>query len=154
MLPISCWTVDYCAEGNEMTVVHFDAKVDDNARRESLYSGEVFVYSPTPNSQELCALAREVAEEAFAPHDPRDAQHKIPVEKFVNILAKLKPSFIHHPRAKELIPGILSELGCDLHDTYFDVPRLRSSAQRFRNNLIALQLLHMPHSIRNRGIRE
>lgn len=137
-----------------MTVVHFDAKVDDNARRESLYSGEVFVYSPTPNSQELCALAREVAEEAFAPHDPRDAQHKIPVEKFVNILAKLKPSFIHHPRAKELIPGILSELGCDLHDTYFDVPRLRSSAQRFRNNLIALQLLHMPHSIRNRGIRE
>ena len=111
-----------------MTGLHFDAKIDDDARRRMLYGGEIFVYSPTPNSLELCALARELADEAFAPHDPRDAQHEIPVTRFVDILAQLKPNFIHHPRAKELIPGILSDLDCDLKDTYFDVPRLRSAA--------------------------
>ncbi len=52
----------------------------------------------------------------------------MPAEKYVEILAELKPTFIHHPRAKELIAGLLSELGCDLEKTYFDVPRLRTMA--------------------------
>jgi Phytanoyl-CoA dioxygenase (PhyH) len=46
----------------------------------------------------------------------------------VEILAELKPEFIHHPLAKELIGGLLSEVGCDLDETYFDVPRLRTMA--------------------------
>ena len=49
-------------------------------------------------------------------------------ERYVEILAELKPTFIHHPRAKELIAGLLSELGCDIERTYFDVPRLRTMA--------------------------
>jgi hypothetical protein len=49
-------------------------------------------------------------------------------EDYVEILAQLKPKFIHHPRAKELIAGMLFELGCDLEKTYFDVPRLRTMA--------------------------
>ena len=52
----------------------------------------------------------------------------MPPERYVEILAKLKPTFIHHPRAKELIAGLLSELGCDIERTYFDVPRLRTMA--------------------------
>jgi len=111
-----------------MTTVYFDAKIDDDARRQALYDGDIFVYSPTPSSRSLCALAQEMITEAFAPHDPQDAQNDIPVEKFADILAKLKPSFIHDPRCKELIPGMLAELDCDLDNTYFDVPRLRSAA--------------------------
>jgi hypothetical protein len=49
-------------------------------------------------------------------------------ERYVEILAELKPTFIHHPRANELIAGLLSELGCDIQTTYFDVPRLRTMA--------------------------
>jgi hypothetical protein len=52
----------------------------------------------------------------------------MPAERYVEILAELKPRFIHHPRAKELIGGLLTELGADVEQTYFDVPRLRTMA--------------------------
>ena len=51
----------------------------------------------------------------------------MPVEKYVEVLAELKPKFIHHSKSKQLIPGILEEFGCDLSKTYFDVPRLRTA---------------------------
>jgi hypothetical protein len=38
-----------------------------------------------------------------------------------------RPKFIHHPESKRYIPLILKELGCDLEQAYFDVPRMRSS---------------------------
>ena len=63
-----------------------------------------------------------MAQEAFSPHDPRDAQFALPVEKYVEILAVLKPKFIHHPRCKELIRDLLAEMGCDIEKTCFDVP--------------------------------
>jgi hypothetical protein len=56
------------------------------------------------------------------------AQESITAEEYVEILAELKPRFIHDGRAKELIAGLLTELGCDIEKTYFDVPRLRTMA--------------------------
>jgi hypothetical protein len=110
-----------------MNSVFLDAKLDDNSRRKALYAGQLFVHSPTPSSLELCRLAQSLSVDAFRPFDPRTAQNEMPVEKFASILEGLKPRFIHHPRAKELIPLLLKELGCDLKKTYFDVPRLRTS---------------------------
>ncbi len=72
-------------------------------------------------------MAHALSLEAFAPLDPKKAQHELPVEKYAAVLQNLKPMFIHHPRAKELIPVLLKELGCDMAKTYFDVPRLRTS---------------------------
>ena len=111
-----------------MNTIFFDSHVDDEIRRQSLYNGQLYVYSPVPSSSALCAFAREMVEKAFAPLDPRDAQHTMPVEEFAAVLADLKPKFIHHPQAKEHIQGIFKELGCDLEKIYFDVPRLRSMA--------------------------
>jgi hypothetical protein len=54
------------------------------------------------------------------------AQEHMPVEQYVSILAELKPKFIHHPRSKKHIRRLLEDLGCDLDETYFDVPRLRT----------------------------
>ena len=83
---------------------------------------------------------RELSEAAFGSHDPTVAQDSMPAERYVEILAELKPTFIHHPRAKELIAGLLSELGCDLEKTYFDVPRLRTMAHgEYLNAGLALQ---------------
>jgi len=110
-----------------MNAVFFDAPVNDDARREQLYKGQLFVYSPSPSSRDLCAFAREMIEDAFGTLDPRDAQYSLPVEDYAAILTKLKPAFIHHPRSKQLLQGILEELGCDLSKTYFDVPRMRSA---------------------------
>src|SRR5689334_1098404 len=109
-----------------MNSVFFDARMNDQERRRQLYQGQLFVYSSTKSSLELCRFAQELASEAFAPHDPEMAQYALPVEKYVEILAALKPKFIHHPRCKELIRGIFTELGCDIEKTYFDVPRLRT----------------------------
>lgn len=109
-----------------MSAVHFDANIDDDVRREKLYRGALYVYSPTAATKALCDLAREMCEQAFAPYDPREAQYHLSVEKYVEILAKLKPQFIHHPTCKEIIPAILEERKCDLDQTFFDVPRLRT----------------------------
>jgi hypothetical protein len=109
-----------------MVSIHFESGLEDAPRRERIYAGDVFVYGPRPGSSALCALARRMAAEAFAPLDPRDAQHELPVERYAAILAELKPRFMHHPRVKELIPAILREFGCRLEDTYFDIPRLRT----------------------------
>jgi hypothetical protein len=110
-----------------MTAVYFDRIDADDIRRRKLYRGDLYVYSPCSSTRALCQFARELAEEAFAPYDPREAQHHLPVEQYVQILARLKPAFIHHPRCKELVPAVLAELGCDLDQTCFDVPRLRTA---------------------------
>ncbi len=110
-----------------MTAIFFDRKDSDDVRRSRLYQGDLYAFSPRPATTALCQLGRELAEEAFAPFDPRDAQRYLSVEQYVAVLAQLKPRFIHHPRCKELIPALLAEFGCDLEQTYFDVPRLRTA---------------------------
>ena len=102
-----------------MNTIYFDPPHSDDERRQRLYTGQLFVYSACPSVQALAAFAREMAEEAFAPLDPRDAQYSLPVEEYAAILAKLKPPFINHPKSKQLLQAILRELGCDLDKTYF-----------------------------------
>jgi hypothetical protein len=111
-----------------MAAVYVDSTLSEEQRRSRLYEGDLFVFSPSASSTELCQLAREMSEEAFAPHDPEGAQENMPAERYVEVLADLKPRFIHHPRSKELIAGMLGEFGCDVERTYFDVPRLRTMA--------------------------
>lgn len=110
-----------------MNTIYFDSTVDDETRRKQLYQGQLFVYSHSPSSSALCTFAREMIQEAFSSVDPLRAQYSMPVEKYVEIMAQLKPKFIHHPKSKQLIQGILHEFGCDLRKTYFDVPRLRTA---------------------------
>jgi hypothetical protein len=111
-----------------MTSIYHDLHLDDDQRRALLFQGHLFLYAPTAGSRAFCAFARELAAEAFAPHAPEAAQFHLPVERYVEILADLKPRFIHHSRSKELIADLLGELGCDPTLTFFDVPRLRTMA--------------------------
>ena len=110
-----------------MTNVLSNPPFDDAARREHLYRGDVMVYGPSPSTLALVDFTRGLVEEAFGDLDPQLAQYEMDVHDFAAVLAELKPRFIHHPRCKELLPQILSERGCDLQRTYFDVPRLRTS---------------------------
>ena len=110
-----------------MVAVYVDSVLDDDHRRNSLYGGDIFVQSPNQATEDLCALARGLAEEAFYPLDPEVAQHELSVEQFAEILSRLKPMFIHHDRCKTLIPRIVEAVGWDPEQIYFDVPRLRSS---------------------------
>ncbi|HYZ30950.1 MAG TPA: hypothetical protein VE684_01560 [Crenalkalicoccus sp.] len=110
-----------------MTPIHYDARISDDARREALYRGELFVYSPIPASERLVALARGMIEEAFAPHDPEHVDQVLSMEECAAILSKLKPAFIHHPECKRLLPEIIAALGGDPEQMHFDVPRMRSA---------------------------
>ena len=111
-----------------MTSVFFDSTFDDEARRQHLYEGDLLVYCPRPSTLAFTEFARGMIEEAFAPYDPETAQFEMPVEQFAAILSELKPSFIHHPRAKQLLQAIFTDFGCELAKTYFDVPKMRSMA--------------------------
>jgi hypothetical protein len=110
-----------------MNAVYIDQSLTDEKRRNALYEGELFTYSPGVNTKQFCEFTRELIAEAFHGLDPETAQWKLPVEEYVEILKELKPRFIHHPKSKEFIRSILEYYGCDLHSTYFDVPRLRTS---------------------------
>ena len=107
--------------------IYVDSRMGDDARRRELYQGSIFTYAPNPNALKLCELARELIEEAFHPLNPLTAQDALPVERCAEILAGLKPQFIHHSKSKEYIQGMLAELGCNLEKTYFDVPRMRTA---------------------------
>lgn len=110
-----------------MNTVYFNADVSDDERRGKLYRGHLFVYTANDATRELVQVARDLSEEAFAPHHPTEAQHHMEVDEYVEVLKTLKPAFIHHPRCKAAIPQIFASLGCDLERTFFDVPRLRTS---------------------------
>ena len=105
--------------------IYLDSPMNDDARRLRLYGGDVFVFSPRPSIAALAAFARDMVEAAFAPLDPPHAQHSLPVERFIEIVAPLKPRFIHHPTTLRLLLALIADLGVDPEKTYFDVPRMR-----------------------------
>jgi hypothetical protein len=107
--------------------VFYDAGISDDVRRQQLFDGQLFVYSPRKSILALTDFARSMIEDAFHGLDPRTAQQSMPVERYAELLGKLKPSFIHHPESKRHLRNILEDFGCDLERTYFDVPRMRSS---------------------------
>ena len=108
-----------------MSAVLIDPHLSDEERREALYAGDLLFYSPLKGSTALCDLAWEMIVDAFAPIAPERAQFEMPVEKFVEIISKLKPAFTHHPDAKRHLRTFFEDVGADPEETYFDVPKLR-----------------------------
>ncbi len=109
-----------------MNSIYIDSKFNDEKRRQYLYDGQLFVYSPRPSSLAFTNWAAQMIKDAFGKEDPTTAQFDMPVEEFVRIFAPLKPAFIHHPETKRLIQAMLKDFGCDMETTYLDVPRLRA----------------------------
>lgn len=108
-------------------IVHFDSGMSDEERRERLFRGEIFIYSPTTHGKQLAEHARAMIEAAFGDRDPELAQYDMQVADFAALLGKMKPGFIHHPHSKALVRGILQDVGADVDKTYFDVPKMRSA---------------------------
>lgn len=115
--------------------------ISDDKRRQKIYDGQLFVYSVGPSTLAFCKFAKELIEEAFNRYtsspsqtdppsvylDPFPAQYARSVRDYAVILTQLKPTFIYPPDSKRHLQHIFRELGCDLMQTYFDVPTLRSS---------------------------
>jgi hypothetical protein len=110
-----------------MNTIYSNSSMDDEARRQQLYNGQLFVFSASPASLALIDFARELITESFGSLQPETAQYEMSVERYAALLAELKPRFIHHPTSKDRIGALLQEMGCDLEKTYFDVPRMRTA---------------------------
>ena len=108
-----------------MTAIHYDARCGDEGRRAQIYAGDVHVISARPAMHALADWARELLVKGFGDEDPETLQHRVPVERFVELFAPIKPRFIHHPRTWELLCAVVREMGLDPRETYLDVPRLR-----------------------------
>jgi hypothetical protein len=81
-----------------MTDIHFDSPYSDQARRNALYRGDIFVYSPTDPATKLCALAKQLISEAFVPHDPRTVDCYLTVEEMRPHSSDIKADFHSSPR--------------------------------------------------------
>ena len=110
-----------------MNTIYADANLSEERRRAELYAGQLFTFSPTPATAAFIEVARSMIRDAFGGLDPETAQRELPVERYADILADLKPRFIHHPASKACIRDLLNEFGCDVEKTYFDVPRMRTA---------------------------
>src|SRR6476619_1347348 len=107
--------------------VYYDSLLSDDKRRQEIFEGQLFAFSPRPSTLAFIQHARKLIEDAFAPLDPETAQYHMPVEQYAEVLGRLKPAFIHHPDSKQHIQAILADMGADLSKTYFYVPKMRSS---------------------------
>lgn len=108
-----------------MNTVYLDSDASEHVRRQRLYAGQLFVISPRPSTVALCEFAKNMIQEAFGSIDPLQAQYQMSVEQYVSVVSPLKPKFIHDPETKKLLRAMVAECGCDLNETYVDVPRLR-----------------------------
>jgi len=68
-----------------MHSIYFDWNGPEEVRRQRLYEGKLFVYSPRPSMMKLINHARSMIEKAFNGIEPRKAQFHMPVEKYVEI---------------------------------------------------------------------
>jgi hypothetical protein len=110
-----------------MSTVRIDPSVDNKALRELLYKGDLVLLTNLAPVREFVEFARSQLRELFAPHDPEQAHlHYSPAE-MARVLGAWKPGFIHHPKSKELTRAIAVAAGFDPSDTYYDVPKPRTS---------------------------
>lgn len=107
--------------------VYYDSTLPDHDRRQELFAGQLFAFSPRASTLAFIEHARGLIREAFGKLDPETAQFHMPVEQYAEVLGKLKPTFIHHPESKRHLQAIMKEMGADLSKTFFDVPKMRSS---------------------------
>jgi Phytanoyl-CoA dioxygenase (PhyH) len=108
-----------------MVNIYLNHRLSDHNRRERIFSGDLLLYSRGAATAALTDYAVGMIRGAFAPYAPEKAQYELSVEEFVRRAGPLKSKFTNDHHTKELIRHLLSEFGCDLNDTYFDVPRLR-----------------------------
>ncbi|GAB3244384.1 hypothetical protein GCM10027346_42040 [Hymenobacter seoulensis] len=110
-----------------MNTISLNSNVTDEQRRQQLFDGQLFVYTPGPSATALVDFARHLIENAFGKLDPLTAQHQLAPEAYEALLTTFKPTFINHAESKRLVRNLLVEMGCDPDLTYFDVPRMRTA---------------------------
>jgi hypothetical protein len=104
-----------------------DAEVPDRERRLSLFSGDVFVYSPRPSTLAFCSASRNVIEQMLGP-DPIWAQQRMSETEFAVLFKAAARSFGHI--VTDLASTIVTDFGCDPAATFIGSPSLAATTGR------------------------
>jgi hypothetical protein len=99
--------------------------LDCDERRRLVFEGQLLLYTRRAATAALADHAIGMISQMLSAEDPERAQFSLPVEQFIERVGPLKTRFTNDLRTKELVRDVLSDFGCDLGSTYFDVPRLR-----------------------------
>ena len=76
-----------------MSNIYLDTLCSDQDRCNTFYHGDILAHSPSAATKQLCGLAEQLINEAFAPHDPRTIDSVLSMEECAAIFA-LKPAFV------------------------------------------------------------
>lgn len=106
-----------------MAIVHafLDAEVTERERRLSLFSGNLFVYSPRHSTLALSAATRMLIENALGP-EPAWAQQRLSDKEFATRFEVAARSFSRN--AIELVSATAADFGCDMETTFVGQPFL------------------------------
>jgi hypothetical protein len=105
--------------------LYLNRQIDDNDRRESLFGGNMYLYTGVAGSAAIVEHAKNLIGETFDDADPERAQYDMSVDDFIAKVGPLKSEFTNGQRTKELCQKFAIDLGVDPDITYFDIPRLR-----------------------------
>ncbi|WP_433292256.1 hypothetical protein ACQPZQ_04295 [Pseudonocardia sp. CA-142604] len=108
-----------------MITLYLNRQIADDRRRESLFSGDFYLYTGLPGAAALVKHAEDLIAETFGDLDPERAQFEMSVEEFISRVGPLKSEFTNGQRTKELCQQFAVDFGVDPDRTYFDIPRLR-----------------------------
>jgi hypothetical protein len=104
-----------------------DAEVPDAARRRSLFSGDVFVYSPRPTTVAFCAATRNVIEQMLG-DEPGWAQQRMSETEFAVLFKAAARNFSHV--VTDLASGVVADFDCDPATTFIGAPSLTATTGR------------------------
>lgn len=101
-----------------------NAEIPDADRRLSLFSGNLFVYSPRPTSRALCATACSMLERVLGP-DPVWAQQRMGEAEFASLFVDAARSLA--AIVPELASAIVADFDCDPERTFVGGSTLSAS---------------------------
>ncbi len=99
--------------------------LEDRARREAIYGGDLLVFESVPPMSELCALADTMIREAFATEDPLTAQFEMDREAYLSAVETLQKRFRGDGEVREAFLAALEYVGADVRHTFWDWLYLR-----------------------------
>ena len=109
-----------------LTPIYVNRRSNDDERRQRMFDGGLFLYTAPAESTRIVDWARELIDAAFAATgDVRRAHERLDVREFVACAGPLKSKFTNDAKTKRLCQELVTAMGCDPEETYFDLPRLR-----------------------------
>jgi hypothetical protein len=107
--------------------VIIDPDMPDPILRQRIYHGDLIVLTRLRSVRQFVDYTRGQLVDLFMPYDPEFAHEHIEKAEMARLLGSWKPRFIHSPRSKDLVREIIRETGFSAEETYYDVPKPRTS---------------------------